>query len=73
MNAGAAVDQPDRYGHTPLVIAIFERQTAVINSLIAHGASLVATIYHGQTALMVAHESGHEDVIQLLEAMTPEI
>jgi uncharacterized protein len=64
--AGAAVDEMDATGMTPLMIAASQGETAIARLLIAAKADVNAASEDGSTALMRAASANRVDVMKLL-------
>ena len=58
-------------GYTPLHIAAFEGDAALINTLLAHGAAADARADDGKTALAIAEERGHAQAARRLRGEMP--
>ncbi|KAI8433351.1 hypothetical protein MSG28_015396 [Choristoneura fumiferana] len=60
---GADVDGRDRCGRTALHAAAWRGRSAVLASLLAHGASTSAVCTQGATPLGIAAQEGHEECV----------
>ena len=65
---GAEVDAPNRYGVTPLMLAVTNGSPLVVEALIGAGASVDGVMSGGDTVLMVAARTGRVDVVEQLLA-----
>lgn len=63
---GMSVEQPTRWGQTPLVTAVEAGQTEIVRLLIGKGANVNATNKSTQTVLMLAVRDGHTEIEGLL-------
>jgi len=63
---GAAVDQKDHFGHTPLMVAAIDGHVEAAELLLAKGAAINAKNKGGFTPLMFAAMEGHPAVAKLL-------
>ena len=68
--AGAPVDNAKRGGTTALIYAALLGRGATVAALLALGADVHATTASGQTALQIAKDEGHADVVSVLEEWT---
>ena len=68
---GADVNARAAEGYTPLHIAAFEGDAALINTLLAHGAAADARADDGKTALAIAEERGHAQAARRLRGELP--
>jgi ankyrin repeat protein len=59
---------PDRFGHTPLMLAAREGNLSEVQSLLQRNADLSAVSNKGKTALHYASANGHTAIIRLLVA-----
>lgn len=66
LERGVDVDARDRYGQTALMLAAHAGHGQVVETLIAHRASLNVTAKFGLSALMLAIVAGHTDVARLI-------
>ncbi|MBX4262274.1 ankyrin repeat domain-containing protein [Clostridium estertheticum] len=60
INKGAIIDIQDKYGKTPLMVAIsgYNGDDTLIKFFLEHGASKELKNYHGVSAIMVAEMKG---------------
>jgi ankyrin repeat protein len=65
---GAKLDERDAAGNTPLMSAAGANQLTVVSWLLAQGASTSVRNHNKKTALEIAVQLGHENVIRALEA-----
>ena len=63
---GADIDARNKYGMTPLMIAVTRGHTPLVEWLIEHGADLDHTAKYGMSALMLAVVYGHLDMAEAL-------
>ena len=63
---GADPNKPDMDGSTPLHDALLRRKIKVALALIKHGASVEVKDYYGRTALDIASEEQHDEIMKLL-------
>ncbi len=68
LRAGAAPDQPQADGFTPLHVAAGHADTPVVALLLLFGARPRLQNAHGQDAIAMAREAGHEWLAERLEA-----
>lgn len=68
---GADVDARAGGGYTPLHIAAFGGNVALINVLLAHGAAVEARADDGRSALAIAEERGHPYAARRLRGEMP--
>jgi hypothetical protein len=70
IDAGADVDAvpSDQSGWTALIAASAHGMTSTVELLLRRGADPDIKARNGQTALLIAREQGHADVVRLLEA-----
>jgi ankyrin repeat protein len=70
---GAAIDERDATGRTPLMIAVSKQNHAVARLLIEHGAKVNARDKDGTTPLLrsLGMEAGSEEAFQLLIRAAP--
>ncbi len=54
-------------GYTPLIVAAINNHIEVAKMLIEHGANINSKNNNGNTALSVANEKGHTEIVELLE------
>ena len=66
LSKGAEIDKQDRFGYTPLMLAVKRGHTAVTRFLIDQGANLEIRNLHHFTALMLASFLGNTTMIKLL-------
>ncbi|WP_115705968.1 ankyrin repeat domain-containing protein [Legionella sainthelensi] len=64
--AQAQLDIKDNDENTPLIIAVKNKDLAMVNYLLEHGACLEAFDAHMKTALFWAAEKGYEDIFDVL-------
>lgn len=64
--AGAALNQPDNWGRTPLIVALQQGKTEIVEMLIDLGANMSLTDAWGRTPLLVATQLKNTDAIRLL-------
>jgi ankyrin repeat protein len=57
LDGGAAIDEPDEGGMTPLMWAVLRGRAPVVKLLLKRGAAANAVDRYGNTALMLAHTS----------------
>ena len=69
--AGADVNARAGGGYTPLHIAAFDGDAALLNTLLAHGADAEARADDGKTALAIADERGHTLAARRLRGEMP--
>ncbi len=69
---GAAVDQLDDRGETPLMVAAFSGQPLVIDYLCTHGADINARNPYGATALIYAAYYGQLESTKALLKYNPD-
>lgn len=73
IKAGANVNAIDNGEHfTALMWAAAEGQTEVVKILVDNGADLTLTDIDGDTAESFAFKAGHQSIVELLKAQTPE-
>lgn len=65
---GAALNRPDNWGRTPLIVALQQGKTDIVEMLIGLGANLSLTDAWGRTPLLVATQLKNTDAIRLLLA-----
>jgi uncharacterized protein len=65
--AGAPVNAPHQGGGTPLHTVAFTGNAEVARMLLERGADPLVRTDDGKTAIDIARERGHEDVVRLLE------
>ena len=63
---GADIDARNKYGMTPLMIAVTRGHGPLVAWLIEHGADLDHTAKYGMSALMLAVVYGHLDMVEAL-------
>ena len=63
---GAEVESKNKWGRTPLSIAMSHGQKAVVELLLQEGAEVESKDKWGQTPLSIAAGNGHEAVVELL-------
>ncbi len=68
LKAGADVNLPDAFGHTPLMNADQENNVNMAKLLIAHGANVNIQNATGFTSLMYAVQTGNLPIVKLLLA-----
>ena len=68
LDVGASPNVQDQAGLTPLHVAAQKGDVIITHSLLFGGANLEAVTKENKTALDLANEAGHEDVIELLKA-----
>ncbi|TYZ63464.1 hypothetical protein PybrP1_002564 [[Pythium] brassicae (nom. inval.)] len=61
VKSGAAIDETQRAGWSPLHVAVASKQTPMVNLLLSQGARIDATILDGKTLLDLAVEKGFVD------------
>ncbi|AUH72563.2 ankyrin repeat domain-containing protein [Legionella sainthelensi] len=64
--AQAQLDIKDNDENTPLIIAVKNKDLAMVNGLLEHGACLETLDAHMKTALFWAAEKGYEDIFDVL-------
>src|SRR5215467_7392462 len=62
----APADAPNRYGVTPLLLAVEGGNLEIVNALIGAGADVNHALPEGETVLMTAARTGNVPVIQAL-------
>lgn len=67
LQAGAAVDERDRQGRTPLLLAVELGNMELAKELLDHGANPAATDAAGRTPLALARQLRRTDLVDLLE------
>jgi ankyrin repeat protein len=74
LEKGAKVDEKDKYGDTPLHIAISNNGNSVIvEALLEKGAKVEAKNGHGHTPLYVAAMNGYEEIVKVLLAYKADV
>ncbi|RYF99035.1 MAG: SDR family NAD(P)-dependent oxidoreductase, partial [Caulobacteraceae bacterium] len=69
---GAAINQPNRSGNTPLLAAVYGGHTATVKALLRQGATVWLPSATGQTALNAAAHCGHTDTaLALIQGGAP--
>mgnify|MGYP002683186418 CR=1 FL=1 len=63
------LDRPDNWGRTPLIVALQQGRTALVEMLVGRGASVSATDAWGRTPLLVATQLKNTAAIRLLLAL----
>ncbi|KAL5342278.1 ankyrin repeat-containing domain protein [Aspergillus crustosus] len=63
---GANINHLNYIGFTPLIRAAHDGIPSVVKALLNHGADMSLKTKYGQTAMEVAVEKGHEEIIQIL-------
>ena len=66
MAKNASHKSKDNDGWTPLHHAASEGQTDIVNCLLENGASKFEMDKNGKTALNLAEEKGHSEIVKLL-------
>ncbi len=66
LRAGADVNSTNRHGGTPLMTAVWSRDTEVVRRLLEAGAWINAQTDKGQTALMDAAHTRNREMAELL-------
>lgn len=66
LRQNAVVDSQDRYGRTPLSMAVFRRQAAIVKILLDNNANPDAACQCGTTAVSKAAEHGDVTILNLL-------
>jgi ankyrin repeat protein len=66
LHKGAEINKQDRFGYTPLMLAVKRGHTAVARYLVDQGANLEIRNLHHFTVLMVASFLGNTNMIKLL-------
>jgi len=56
----------DRYGRTPLMWALGEGHTGIVNALLKKDVNVHAKDKKGWTSLMAASQEGHLEIVELL-------
>ena len=67
LEAGAKANVANRYGVSPLSLAAVNGNAAMIEMLLAAGASASSTVSQGQTVLMTAARTGNRGRARLLD------
>lgn len=62
-----AIDEMDDSGYTKLMHAAYNGNLAEVKNLLARGADVNIKDFYGNTALMMASEAGHLEVVHFLE------
>jgi len=70
---GADPNTPDEQGNTLLMVAVRNKNTAMVDLLINAGAKLNLRNKHGETAIMLASYSGLGDIVEKLSIKGAEI
>jgi ankyrin repeat protein len=68
LNNGASVNQADKYGGTPLIIASGLGRADIVKLLLAKGANVNKANNNGNTPLYIASREGHPEVVKVLLA-----
>ena len=63
---GAAIDEPDSNGATPLILACISGHLNIVNRLLEHGVAIDQADSNGATPLIHAYESGHLEIVEQL-------
>ena len=71
LTSGADVNAPAAGGYTPLHIAAFHDDVAIVDTLLAHGAAADARDDDGKTPLAIAEEQGQALVARRLRGEIP--
>ena len=71
LTSGADVNARAAGGYTPLHIAAFHDDVAIVDTLLAHGAAAEARDDEGKTPLAIAEEQGHSLVARRLRGEMP--
>src|SRR5207244_2896109 len=66
LRSGAKVNAANRYGVTPLSLAVTAGNTDVVEALLKGGANANAPTSEGQTILMTAARAGNPQVVKAL-------
>eukprot|EP00128_Syssomonas_multiformis_P010365 Colp12_sorted_trinity150504_noHs@14498 len=66
LQRGSPVNDPNRYGHTPLINASHNGHLTIVDFLVRNGAQLDKTDISGETALIAAAKNGHLEVVRYL-------
>ena len=66
LRSGAKADAENRYGVTPLSLAVEEGHLDVVNALIAAGANVNHALPEGETILMTGARTGNVEVLRAL-------
>lgn len=66
LKSGAAIDAADRWGRTPLIVALQQGRQPVVEALVAAGADVRRTDAWGRTPLLVATQLKNTPAVRLL-------
>lgn len=64
VDRGCQIDQSDKKGQTPLMIAIMNQDTQLVNFLLEKGATVTLADHHGNNALCHSAMTGNKDILQ---------
>lgn len=70
MQNGAVVDYVDKYGNTPLWVAVFNEDYKLAQLLISYGANKDNKNSNNKSPLDFAKQTGNEDMINILSQLS---
>lgn len=73
LNEGAAVDEVDRTGGTPLLLAVTSGNTKIAELLLKSGASVNAQAKNKDTPWLLAGASGRTDMLKMMWPLKPDL